>query len=79
MGAFSTVSAPDTATTPLVTIVPANEASREDLQAVLGTRGYHSGCRCQRFKIRAMEWDSDSVPVGERARRLRKQTPLRSA
>jgi hypothetical protein len=29
----------DTATTPEVTIVPANEASWEDLQAVLGTRG----------------------------------------
>ena len=29
----------DTATTPEVTIVPANEASWEDLQAVLGMRG----------------------------------------
>ncbi len=64
----------DTATTPEVTIVPANEASWEDLQAVLGTRGYHSGCWCQRIKIRGKEWDSDSVPVGERARRLREQT-----
>ncbi len=64
----------DTAEMPPVTIVPANEASWEDLQAVLGGRGYHSGCWCQRFKIRGMEWDSDSVPVGERADRLREQT-----
>ena len=64
----------DTATTPEVTIVPANEASWEDLQGVLGTRGYHSGCWCQRFKSRGREWDSGAVPVGERAGRLRKQT-----
>jgi hypothetical protein len=64
----------DTATTTAITVVPANEASWEDLQAVLGTRGYQSGCWCQRFKIRGREWDSDSVPVGERAHRLRKQT-----
>jgi hypothetical protein len=57
-----------------VTIVPANEASWEDLQAVLGGRGYHSGCWCQRFKSRGREWDSGSVPVAERANRLRKQT-----
>ena len=63
-----------TSTTPSVTIVPANEASWEDLQVVLGTRGYHSGCWCQRFKIRGTEWDSNSVPVKERARRLREQT-----
>ncbi|MCP9488025.1 MAG: hypothetical protein MSC30_19475 [Gaiellaceae bacterium MAG52_C11] len=42
----------DTATTPEVTIVPANKASWEDLEAVLGTRGYDPGCWCQRFKIR---------------------------
>jgi GNAT superfamily N-acetyltransferase len=57
-----------------VRIVPANEASWKDLQAVLGGRGYHSGCWCQRFKSRGREWDAGSVPVGERARRLRKQT-----
>jgi GNAT superfamily N-acetyltransferase len=63
----------DAAATPLVTIVPANEASWEDLRAVLGTR-YHSGCWCQRLKIRGREWDSGSVPVSERANRLRQQT-----
>jgi GNAT superfamily N-acetyltransferase len=54
-------------------VVPANEASWEDLQAVLG-RGYPSTCQCQRHKIRGREWDSGSVPVAERARRLREQT-----
>ena len=59
--------------TPRVTIVPANEASWDDLQAVLG-RGYPSRCQCQRFKSRGREWDSDAVPVDERAHRLRQQT-----
>jgi hypothetical protein len=44
----------DTAMTPELTIVPANEASWEDLQAVLG-RGYPSRCQCQRFKIRGRQ------------------------
>ncbi|MBA3432577.1 MAG: GNAT family N-acetyltransferase, partial [Actinobacteria bacterium] len=65
---------PDAAPTPEVTIVPANEASWKDLQTVLGSRGYHAGCWCQRFKVRATEWDAGSVPVAERARRLREQT-----
>jgi hypothetical protein len=63
----------DTAMTRDVTIVPASEASCEDLQAVLG-RSYPSRCQCQRHKMRGREWDLDSVPVGERARRLREQT-----
>jgi hypothetical protein len=45
-----------------VSIVPANEASWEDLQAILGTRGYSASCQCQRFKIRGREWDSGSFP-----------------
>jgi GNAT superfamily N-acetyltransferase len=61
-----------TATTPEVTIVPANEASWEDLQAVFGTRGDPSRCQCQGYKIRDFEWRS--VPVEERADRLRQQT-----
>src|ERR687894_47671 len=65
---------PDAATTPGVTIVPANEASWEDLQAVFGTRGQPSRCYCQRFKMRGREWDAESVPVEERAERLRAQT-----
>jgi len=61
------------ATTPLVTIVPANEASWEDLQAVFGTRGDPSRCQCQRYKIRHVESEWRSIPVAERADRLREQ------
>jgi GNAT superfamily N-acetyltransferase len=63
----------DTATPP-VRIVPANEALWEDLQAVFGMRGYAARCQCQMYKARPTEWDSaGTVPVGERARRLRAQ------
>jgi GNAT superfamily N-acetyltransferase len=61
----------DAAATPTVTIVPANEASWEDLQAVFG-RAYPSRCLCQRLKIRDRDWAS--VPVEELAHRLRAQT-----
>jgi GNAT superfamily N-acetyltransferase len=66
----------DAATTPQVTIVPANEASCEDLQAVFGARGGPSRCQCQRFKAGGRQWDSEqaSVPVEQRAARLREQT-----
>ena len=63
----------DLATTPEVTIVPANEASWEDLQAVLGTRGEPSKCQCQRYKLRPREAFS-KFPVEERAHRLRTQS-----
>ena len=47
------------AETPEVTIVPANEASWEDLQAVFGTRGDPARCWCQRFKLQPGEsWAS---------------------
>jgi GNAT superfamily N-acetyltransferase len=63
----------NTATTPPVTIVPANEASWEDLQAVFGTRGDPSRCQCQRYKMRPREsWAS--VGAEELAFRLRTQT-----
>jgi GNAT superfamily N-acetyltransferase len=55
-----------------ITVVPANEASWNELKAVFGTRGDPSSCQCQRFKIRDMEWSS--VPVEERTDRLREQT-----
>ena len=61
-----------TAAKPEVTIVPSNQASWEDLQAVLGTRGDPSRCQCQWYKIPHSEWRS--VPVEERALRLRQQT-----
>jgi GNAT superfamily N-acetyltransferase len=63
----------DLATTPEVTIVPANEASWEDLHAVLGTRGDPSKCQCQRYKLRPREAFS-KFPVEERAHRLRMQS-----
>jgi len=57
----------------MITIVPANEASWEDLQAVLGTRGDPARCQCQRYKMQPREsWAS--VPTEEFARRLREQT-----
>lgn len=56
----------------VVTIVPANQASSADLQAIFGMRGYSSTCQCQFFKISSAEWDS--VPVEELRERLRAQT-----
>ncbi len=59
--------------TPELTIVPANEASWEDLQAVLGRRGDASRCQCQRYKMLPREsWAS--VGREELALRLRSQT-----
>jgi GNAT superfamily N-acetyltransferase len=56
-----------------LSVVPANEASWEDLQTVFGTRGQASRCQCQRYKLRPRE-SFASFPVEERARRLRRQT-----
>ena len=56
-----------------LTVVPANEASWEDIQAVFGTRGDAAICQCQRFKLQPKE-SFGSVPVEERAQRLREQT-----
>jgi GNAT superfamily N-acetyltransferase len=59
-------------TTP-ITIVPANEASWEDLRAVLGTRGDPSRCCCQRYKMQPREsWAS--VGAEELAFRFHTQT-----
>jgi len=56
-----------------ITIVPANEASWEDLQAVLGARGDPHRCQCQRYKMQPREsWAS--VGVEELAVRFRTQT-----
>jgi GNAT superfamily N-acetyltransferase len=54
-------------------IVPANEASWEDLQTIFGTRGPAARCQCQRFKLRPREAFAN-FPVEERAFRLRDQT-----
>ncbi len=51
----------------------ANEAGWEDLQTVFGVRGQGSRCQCQRYKLQPRE-SFGSVPVEERAHRLRQQT-----
>jgi GNAT superfamily N-acetyltransferase len=56
-----------------LTVVPANEASCEDLQAVFGARGPASRCQCQRYKLKPREAFA-KFPVEERAHRLRVQT-----
>ena len=55
-----------------LTIVPANEASWEDLRTVFGTRGMGSRCFCQRYKLRPRE-AFKHFPDEERAARLRAQ------
>ncbi|HEY0805793.1 MAG TPA: GNAT family N-acetyltransferase [Pseudonocardiaceae bacterium] len=57
-------------------VVPANEASWDDLQAVLGTRGDAPRCQCQWFRTASAEWRS--VPVSERTERLRAQTEAKN-
>lgn len=54
-----------------VRVVPANEASWEDLQAVFG-RGAAAKCQCQRIKLG--DHDRYAMPVEERAHRLREET-----
>lgn len=56
-----------------ITVVPANEASCEDLQSVFGTRGPASRCQCQRYKLRPRE-SFAAFPREERADRLRQQS-----
>jgi GNAT superfamily N-acetyltransferase len=60
-------------TVELLRIVPANEASCEDLQAVFGERGDARKCQCQRYKLERGE-AFKKFPVEERAHRLRMQT-----
>jgi GNAT superfamily N-acetyltransferase len=54
------------------TVVPANHAPWDDLQAVLGERGYPASCQCQRFKIGQFDWTPE--PVEERRARLLQET-----
>ena len=58
--------------TAAVTVVPANEASAEDLTAIFGVRGYPASCQCQRFKIGHHEWTD--TPRVLRLERLRQET-----
>jgi GNAT superfamily N-acetyltransferase len=55
-----------------LTIVPANEASWEDLRAIFGTSDYPSRCLCQRFKVTGWIWHD--VKPEQRAAMLRTQT-----
>lgn len=55
-----------------LTIVPANQASWADLQAVFGTADYPSKCYCQHFKTRDCHWSA--LTDEERRSRLREQT-----
>jgi GNAT superfamily N-acetyltransferase len=55
-----------------LTIVPANEATADDLDTIFGARGDPAGCQCQWFKARDFEWKS--IPRDELTRRLREQT-----
>jgi GNAT superfamily N-acetyltransferase len=57
----------------VIDVVPANEASWEDLKAVFGTRGQASSCFCQRYKLAPGE-SFRGFPAEERAHRLRMQT-----
>ena len=56
-----------------VRIVPANEATWDDLQTVLGARGPAAICQCQRFKLAPKE-AFKTHPPAVRAGRLREQT-----
>jgi hypothetical protein len=59
--------------TPEVRVVPANEASWDDLNSIVGAaRCYDLPCFCQRFKSPMAEWRV--LPAEERAHRLRTQT-----
>ena len=56
-----------------ITIVPANEASWEDLRAVFGDRGYAAYCQCQKYKMRSWaEWKT--LQVSGRMLRLEAET-----
>jgi GNAT superfamily N-acetyltransferase len=58
---------------PELRVVPANEASCQDLQTVFGSRGAAARCQCQRYKLKRREAFA-KFPVEERVRRLRSQT-----
>jgi GNAT superfamily N-acetyltransferase len=64
--------ATDTRADTAITVVPANEASWDDLRAIFGSRGEPARCQCQWFKTRASEFRA--IPVDARAEALREQT-----
>ncbi len=54
-----------------LTIVPANQASWADLQAIFGVTDYPGRCYCQRLKTEVWHW---SLSDEQRRRQLREQT-----
>jgi GNAT superfamily N-acetyltransferase len=60
------------ADTRAIAVVPANEASWEDLQAVFGERSTPHWCQCQWFKFASAEFDAMDGP--ERQAQLAEQT-----
>jgi GNAT superfamily N-acetyltransferase len=56
----------------MLTVVPVDQASWADLQAIFGDRGDPARCRCQYFKETPAQWRSGTA--AERAERLREQT-----
>ncbi len=59
--------------TEAIRVVPADQASWEDLQAVFGHRGAAARCWCQRYKLSPGE-SFGNTPVEDRAWRLRQQS-----
>jgi GNAT superfamily N-acetyltransferase len=55
-----------------ITVVPANEASLDDLTTVFGNRGEAHNCQCQWFKTTSEEWRA--MPIEQRASLLQAQT-----
>ncbi|MER6954893.1 MULTISPECIES: GNAT family N-acetyltransferase [unclassified Streptomyces] len=53
-------------------VVPADEASWDDIRAVFGTTDYPGRCQCQRYRVLDHDWRA-ATPE-ERAARLREQT-----
>lgn len=56
-----------------ITVVPANQATWEDIEAIFGTRGSAATCWCQRYKLAPRE-SFGSFPAEQRAGRLKAQT-----
>ena len=63
-------------TTPIradqLSVVPANEASCDDLTKVFGTADYAAYCLCQRFKVRGWLWRDTTLE--QRAAMMREST-----
>jgi GNAT superfamily N-acetyltransferase len=55
-----------------LSVVPANEASWEDLRAIFGTADYPAYCQCQRLKVVGWVWRDRTLE--ERTAMLREQT-----